>query len=155
MGTGECLHRAGRGIETLRDRGCDVGLREVGALVQEWLVERFGEGVGEAVAEVEGSGVAAFAELPVCFASDVYLLNRDGLQGNPRLSEKILEGDPGNGVAAVADHDCSFEIRCYGNVLLPSALDGAQVFRSIRFVEQYCNDGRAVDHHQRGKPSSS
>ena len=74
----------------LRDR--DVRVRKVVAFEQQRRPHRFGEGIGETVAEIEPRRMAAaFAEVAIGGAGDVGLLRRDCLYLNFCLDDQIVE----------------------------------------------------------------
>ena len=56
---------------------------EIFTFEEEWLAGGFGEGIGEAVAEVQAGGMATFAVVGEAFAGDECVLMRYRLDGQP------------------------------------------------------------------------
>ena len=85
---------------------------EVIALEQQWLARDPGEGIGEAIAEIQPRRMAAsFAEIPVRLPRDPCLRLRDGLDFELCLSHEIIKAPTGDRVVTgVYDDRCFDEI---------------------------------------------
>ena len=85
---------------------------EVIALEQQWLARDPGEGIGEAIAEIQPRRMAAsFAEIAVRLPRDPCLRLRDGLDFELCLSHEIIKAPTGDRVVTgVYDDRCFDEI---------------------------------------------
>ena len=69
----------------------DIGAREVVSLEEERPVERAGESVGEAIAEVQAGWVPAFAVFSKCIASQPCLFGVYRLEGYLGPGDEVIE----------------------------------------------------------------
>src|SRR5436305_14620023 len=69
----------------------DIGLEEIAAFEQQRLIAGLGQGVGEAVRQVEASRMVAFAKLKIRFSRSVHRARRSPLK-NPARSLRFLGG---------------------------------------------------------------
>jgi hypothetical protein len=69
----------------------EIGAREVVSLEKERLVERAGESVGEAIAEVQPRWVTTFAVFSKCVASQACLFNVYSLEGDLSSGDEVIE----------------------------------------------------------------
>lgn len=86
----------------------EIGAIEIVADAEEWLIGKFGDGVGEAVAEIQAGRVAAFAEpsVGVDGSPPVRLAERnDGERG---LLEKPRQDGPSVAAQACAENNAGF-----------------------------------------------
>lgn len=91
------------------DGAGEVGAGEVVALEEDGFAGGAGEGVREAVAEVEVGGVAAApAKVSVGLAGDARLLGGDGLDADAEPVEQIIETATEQGVFPAVDDDVGF-----------------------------------------------
>ena len=72
-------------------RGWDVGEFEVAALEEKRFSRGFGQGVGEAVSEVQSCGVVALAESPPDLSRRLRLFGGDRVQFDLRPSQERIE----------------------------------------------------------------
>lgn len=72
----------------LRHGGLDVGLAEVVAFEEKRLAGGFGQGIGETVAEIEASWMAALAKIREALPCDERLFFREWGHGDARTAEK-------------------------------------------------------------------
>ena len=128
---------------------------EVGALEEERFGGRLGEGVGEAIAEVQGGGVAAtFAKIAVGFASDACLGFGDRLNEEFGGADEVVEAAAGDRVAATVNYGGGFDVVDGGDA--PGLGGGDGLGKRVRFglIAEDGDEGGRVDDH-RGKPLSS
>ena len=146
---------AGWLIGPAADGGIDVGVREVVALEQQWLPRVGGQGVGEAVTEVQPCRVAGPASVvAVGRASGAGLGWCEGHHLDPPGLQQPVEPSAVRGVANPADHESEFHVRrCRHQRPGVGAQCRIELPPAVLPVENG-DYGRGIDDH-RGRPVSS
>ena len=137
------------------DSGFDIGLREVLALKQQWLVGGFCQRVAEAVSDVERGPVAAFAKSSESLDRGHGLLRRH--RGHFDVGERQEPLDHGAAGLAFAafDDTCQLNAGDGGDQPGRGLFDRGGIGGPFGLTEQDCDHGGRIDHHQRHSPVSS
>jgi hypothetical protein len=75
---------------TTLESGWDVGLFEILPLEEEWLAGDLGEGIGEAVTEIQPGYVAALTEVEEGLACEMRLLDGERFDNDAGSAEKNI-----------------------------------------------------------------
>ena len=130
-------------------------MAEVVSLEKQRLIGRLREGVGENVADVELSGVTAFAVVAEGFGGDCGLM---GAQIDD-IEISVLEQPFQIGATFIAFSPfydkCKLHAGHRGHKASGCALDQFGKIVGLRFAKQYGHDRRRIDHHQVHMPVSS
>jgi hypothetical protein len=122
---------------------------------QEGFVALAGEGVGEAVAQVQlRTHSQALAVGAIRFTSDVSLEFSDRFDLRSKRTEEIIHAAPEERVFLACDDHEQFNKRARRNTANASLFDGHGETFADRFVAEDSDDGRGVDNHI-GNPYSS
>jgi hypothetical protein len=108
-----------------RSGGLDIGVPEVIALEEQGLAYRLGQGVREAIAEVQARGMArALAKVAVCRSSQSGLLDRYRFDDGTRDVEQVIDPAAGHRVACSIDDGSDLDIGCRRDADGSRRLDG-------------------------------
>src|SRR5712664_278177 len=140
--------------EALRQGRLDVSLAEAIAFEEKGFSGRFGEGIGETVAEIEAGGMAAFAVVGVALASQECLLFSDRLDGNARTTEKRVALAYSMVANPAFRNDGSLDKGCGGNSAVRRGGNGLNENLESRLAENDGENGGCVQDHF-GRPFSS
>lgn len=131
----------------------DVGLREVAAFEEERLPGLLREGVGEAVAEVEAGGMAAFAEATKGLAGYLGLLLVERDYFHFELNEKRVQERSRSLGSSAHEYERSFHQRRCGYKAYRAVRHSRIVEGCIRLLQNDCYERRCIDDHYSGIPS--
>ena len=132
----------------------NIGPAEVVTLEEKGLAGALGEGIGEAVAEVQARRVATATEVAEGLAREVGLLDSDRLDQDADVAEQriTLLGDLS--VELALQDDRELDEGCGGDTTQCGATHGLRVAPEARLPSRHRDDGRCVKDHF-GSPSSS
>src|SRR5690606_35942911 len=133
----------------------EAGVGKVVALVEQRIATLGGEGVGEAIAEVEPRRVAAApAEVAIGLAGDAGLCRGHRSDVDAQPIEQKVQPVAECRIPVAVDDDRRFKIVAGRHRCLRLLGDQRDQPRSLGFIPNDCDNGRAVDNHF-GSPSSS
>jgi hypothetical protein len=132
----------------------DVGLFEVVPLEKERLASEFGEGICEAVTEIEPCRVPALAEVVSGLAREMRLLNRHRFDHNANAAKQCVALLGDLNAELTLDDDREFDEIPGGYTAARCAADGLDIEFRIRLFRQDGDDRCAVKDHL-GRPCSS
>jgi hypothetical protein len=116
--------------------GDDVGLFEVVPFEKERLASEFGEGIGEAVTEIQPFRVAALAEVVEGLAREMRLLNRHRFDHNANAAKQCVALLGDLNAELTLDDNREFDEIPGGYTAARSAADGLDIKFRIRLFRQ-------------------
>jgi hypothetical protein len=125
----------------------DVRLTEVGALGEYWFAGRFGQGIYQAVAEIEGGGVVTFSVSAPRGTSEVGLFGVHGDDLQTRADDEEIELAAGGFPLPGFQNDSSFEHSAGGDQARSGSGNRGEKFLTFRLGEENGSEGGRVDNH--------
>jgi len=118
-------------------------MAEVIALVKDGFALVSGQGVAEAVAEVEFGGVAAaLAEVAEGLSGDLGLRLRHGFDDDSRILDHLIQLGAHDRVAAAIEHNRCLQIRCRRHAQTVGNPHASRQSCPVRFALDYCDQCR-------------
>src|ERR1035438_4302730 len=114
----------------------DVGLSEVVSFEKKRLASEFGEGIGEAVTEIEPRRMAALAEVVEGLAREMRLLNRHRFDHNANATKQCVTLLGGLNAELTLDDNREFDEIPGGYTTARSVADGLDIEFRIRLFRQ-------------------
>jgi hypothetical protein len=125
----------------------DIGETEICSLGQQRLTSGFGQGVGEAVSEIQGGGVAALAVLAPGGAGEVGLFGVYGYDLKIRAEHEEIELASSGFTATGFENDSGFEHGGGGDEAGFGGDDVGEEALTFWFVEKNGDEGRGINNH--------
>jgi len=114
----------------------DVGLFEVVPFEKERFASKFGQGIGEAVTEIQPCRVAALAEVVEGLAREMRLLDSHGFDHNANAAKQCVALLGDLNAELTLDDNREFDEIPGGNTAARSAADGLDIEFGIRLFRQ-------------------